>query len=769
VVFYQLTSGSTGKSKVIPERNAAIISHVRHSAMHCDYGSSDTTCNWLPFDHVVPMLTYHLADVYLSRAAVQLPTSDVIAEPLLWLRTMAAQRVTHSWSPNFGFKLVADALQSTCAPGGQHSCGDLSSLKLLMNAGEQVAAEVCDAFLRATGLHRTVMQPAFGMAECCTCITYNNDYSPASNWRVDKASLASNRLCILGLGELDPAGGCMAFMDLGPPSPGIEIRITAADQRTVLAEDQVGNFQIRGACVMPGYMCHPTANAECLAEDNWLDSGDLGFIHKGRLALTGRAKEMVIIFGANYYCYEVESVVFQMSDGDVLRVAATSVYDASLGTEALLVFFVPREETVPAVDVAALHVAGEASYALHTLTARITERLVSALGLTPRAIIPVLDERFHRTTSGKIQRGAFKKEFEAGQHVQATNGLSQPSPAPPLLAYTMAWPAADLPGLEETSAGNLHPMYLLAPDLVAGTVGAAVAENLALGATTTNDDSSAIGLATSFWHAVLQSKSRSRGAFVARLPSSIEEHARAIHDAELDDAISWLSEPWPIVLLAISPESQPGLNGAGRPALRTRQSVPNHFALHAALCLLQQPFLTHRTQLRPHVVLVTCGAVCVSTQSGDGVPAAADASVRGLSGAKTLEQPTLQLMLVDVFAREGAHVRASISELLNAVANGACEPSEAYHCGARRLPRLQLATYAAGSGHSGAVGPLLLASCGESPNVAPPVLITGGLGGLGLHFAGWFLARGCGPIVLVSRRGTVARDSQQLESRAELC
>jgi hypothetical protein len=212
---------------------------------------------------------------------------------------------------------------------------------------------------------------------------------------------------------------------------------------------------------------------------------------------------------------------------------------------------VPREETVPAVDVAALHVAGEASYALHTLTARITERLVSALGLTPRAIIPVLDERFHRTTSGKIQRGAFKKEFEAGQHVQATNGLSQPSPAPPLLAYTMAWPAADLPGLEETSAGNLHPMYLLAPDLVAGTVGAAVAENLALGATTTNDDSSAIGLATSFWHAVLQSKSRSRGAFVARLPSSIEEHARAIHDAELDDAISWLSEPWPIVLLAI--------------------------------------------------------------------------------------------------------------------------------------------------------------------------------------------------------------------------
>ena len=608
------------------------------------------------------------------------------------------------------------------------------------------------------------------MAECCTCITYNNDYSPASNWRVDKTSLESNRLCILGPGELDPAGGCMAFMDLGPPSPGIEIRITAADQRTVLAEDQVGNFQIRGACVMPGYMCHPTANAECLVEDNWLDSGDLGFIHKGRLALTDRAKEMVIIFGANYYCYEVESVIFQMSDCDVLRVAATSVYATSLGTEAPLIFLVPREETVPVTDVSALHVTGEASYALHTLTARITERLVSALGLTPRATIPVLDERFHRTTSGKIQRGAFKKEFEAEKYLRATDGLGQPTPAPPLLAYTMTWRAADLPGPEEmSSTGNLHPKYLLAPDVVAGTVGAEAAENLAPRTTTTNENSSAMSLATYFWQACVQSKSRSRGVFVARLPSSVEEHTRAIHDAELDDAMSWLSETWPVVLLATSPESQPGLNGAEWPAFRCGQSIPNHFALHAALCLLQQPFLTHRTQLRPHVILVTCGAVCVSTQSGDGVPAAADTSVRSLSGATTLEQPTLQLMLVDIFAREGAHARATIPELLNAVANDACEPSEAYHCGARRLPRLQLATYAARSGQSGTVGPLLLASCGESPHVASPVLVTGGLGGLGLHFAGWLLARGCGPIVLVSRRGTVARDSQQLESRAELC
>ena len=71
VAFYQLTSGSTGTPKVIPERHGAVISHIRHSAVHCGYTRSDVTLNWLPFDHVVPMLTCHLADIYLGRHAVQ--------------------------------------------------------------------------------------------------------------------------------------------------------------------------------------------------------------------------------------------------------------------------------------------------------------------------------------------------------------------------------------------------------------------------------------------------------------------------------------------------------------------------------------------------------------------------------------------------------------------------------------------------------------------------------------------------------------------------
>ena len=116
-----------------------------------------------------------------------------------------------------------------------------------------------------------------------------------------------------------------SFVDLGPPSPGVEIRICAPPRPRsaaegggspprVLRELQVGHLQIRGACVMRGYHEHPAATAESMVGDGWLETGDLGFMHQGRLVLTGRAKEIVIVRGANFYCYEVEDAAAAVAE-----------------------------------------------------------------------------------------------------------------------------------------------------------------------------------------------------------------------------------------------------------------------------------------------------------------------------------------------------------------------------------------------------------------------------------------------------------------------
>ncbi len=110
VIFYQLTSGSTGIPKCIQETHRSIIAHIHGSGQFNDYTPDDITLNWLPMDHVVPILTCHLKDIYLGCNEIQVKTDYILSEPLRWLDLMNEHRVTHTWAPNFGFKLVADAL-----------------------------------------------------------------------------------------------------------------------------------------------------------------------------------------------------------------------------------------------------------------------------------------------------------------------------------------------------------------------------------------------------------------------------------------------------------------------------------------------------------------------------------------------------------------------------------------------------------------------------------------------------------------------------------
>ena len=61
------------------------------------------------------------------------------------------------------------------------------------------------------------------------------------------------------------------------------------------------------------------------------------------LVLTGRAKEVIIVRGANYFCYEIEEFATQVPGTVPARVAATSIRDEVIGTEVLCIFFVPAK------------------------------------------------------------------------------------------------------------------------------------------------------------------------------------------------------------------------------------------------------------------------------------------------------------------------------------------------------------------------------------------------------------------------------------------
>jgi acyl-CoA synthetase (AMP-forming)/AMP-acid ligase II len=394
LVFFQLTSGSTGIPKCIQETHRGIISHIHASQQFNGYTADDVTVNWLPMDHVVPILTVHLKDVYLGCDQVHAVPGWVLADPLHWLDLLETHRATLTWAPNFGFKLVSDAIDK--APGRKW---DLSKVRYFMNAGEQVTVPVVRDFLARVapfGVRARAMQPSFGMAEACTCMTYQNDFDlPAGVHRFRKASLGG----LLQPADRDDASA-IQFVDLGPPVPGVQIRITDSSNRLV-PEGTIGRFQIKGDVITPGYLNNDTANREAFVGDGWFNSGDLGFILDGRLTLTGREKEMIIVRGANFYCYEIEDVVNALEGVEPTFVAACAVDDVSKGTEGLAIFFVPTPAAVGS---------------LPPLVKKIRAQVTANLGISPAYVIPVRKEEFPKTTSGKIQRTQLKKALLAGQY-----------------------------------------------------------------------------------------------------------------------------------------------------------------------------------------------------------------------------------------------------------------------------------------------------------------------------------------------------------------
>ena len=112
--------------------------------------------------------------------------------------------------------------------------------------------------------------------------------------------------------------------------------------------------------------------------------------------VAGRAKDLVIVHGQNYYPSDIEQVAEQVEGLETNRVAAAGVRSAGDAAEALAIFVVHRgsvESLVP--------------------TALALRRTISQrIGLDVAHVVPVAT--LPKTTSGKLQRHALVKAFEDG-------------------------------------------------------------------------------------------------------------------------------------------------------------------------------------------------------------------------------------------------------------------------------------------------------------------------------------------------------------------
>jgi long-chain acyl-CoA synthetase len=101
---------------------------------------------------------------------------------------------------------------------------------------------------------------------------------------------------------------------IGPPLPGVDVRLVDVDGGDVLQGDP-GEIFVRGPNVFLGYWHDDEATKRALTDDGWLRTGDVAVVEEnGELRLVDRAKDLVIVSGFNVYPVEVEDVLREHPD-----------------------------------------------------------------------------------------------------------------------------------------------------------------------------------------------------------------------------------------------------------------------------------------------------------------------------------------------------------------------------------------------------------------------------------------------------------------------
>ncbi|MCG8369995.1 MAG: AMP-binding protein, partial [Proteobacteria bacterium] len=378
--FIQYSSGSTSDPKgvVLTHRNLCV--NLRAIVEGFDWRDDDRALSWMPLTHDMGLIGFHLAPLAAGMNHAVMDTNLFVRRPLLWMSKANELRATQLCSPNFGYKHFLKLFLRKGLPDL-----DLSCVKRVVNGAEPISWDLCGEFLDALaphGLERHTMLPVYGLAEATVGVSFSPLGSGHERVVMDRHSLQ--------IGEtfraVDPADAdAVSFVKVGTAIRDVEIRI-ADDGDAVLEDGRIGHIQLFGPSMTARIYGDPEATAELFTADGWLRTGDCGLFVDGKLVITGRRKDIVIVNGQNYYPHDIEEIVAQLDGLELNKVVVAGATPRGGQTEELIAFILFRrgtDEFRPLID-QVRRVVGEHA------------------GLDVDTVVPVA--RIPKTTSGKVQR-----------------------------------------------------------------------------------------------------------------------------------------------------------------------------------------------------------------------------------------------------------------------------------------------------------------------------------------------------------------------------
>jgi len=398
LAFLQYTSGSTATPRGVMVTHGNLLHNLACLREVFQFSPESIGVTWLPHFHDMGLIGGLLQPVFAGGEMIVMPPSSFLQRPIRWLAAVTRYRATTMVAPNFAYELCVEKISAE-----QRAPLDLASVKVALCGAEPVRPDTLSQFANVfgpCGFRQEAFRPAYGLAEATLIVSGHSEggvpFAPA----VMSEELQRNHVKPAEEG----AAGSRVLIGCGGIAPDLKVAIVDPETLVPCASDRVGEIWVSGPSVARGYWRKPAETEQTFGahlatgEGPFLRTGDLGFLDRGQLFVTGRLKDLIIIRGSNHYPQDLEHTVERSHRA--LRPACGAAFSIDVdGAERLVVV---------------QEVNNRASVPNENVVAAIRRALAESHEVHPDAVVLIEPRSIARTSSGKIQRYACREAFLSG-------------------------------------------------------------------------------------------------------------------------------------------------------------------------------------------------------------------------------------------------------------------------------------------------------------------------------------------------------------------
>lgn len=391
----QYTSGSTGKPKAVVVTHENIIANSRFIQKSFQNNSDSISVCWLPSFHDMGLIDGIIQPIFSNFQAVLLPPVHFLQKPIRWFKALTEYRATYSGAPNFAFDFCCNRIKNE-----ELERIDLSRLRCLYNGSEPIRAKTVRRFVErfsSVGFTLEKMFACYGLAETTLAVTTARLGEKPTILKLDEKSFRQNKI------EQTENKPAVELVGCGFADENCILKIVNPATLEECAEMEIGEIWTAGKSLADGYYNDVDLSRETFIfrEDNrYLRTGDLGFLAKGELFVTGRIKDLIIIRGKNHYPHDIEQIVSRSHDA--LQINGCAAFSVEIeGEEKLVVVQEVKRTWLKKIDYKAIFEA-------------IMSEISLRHGVTPHDVALIAPATLPKTTSGKIRRPVCRQLWIAG-------------------------------------------------------------------------------------------------------------------------------------------------------------------------------------------------------------------------------------------------------------------------------------------------------------------------------------------------------------------